>query len=946
MPEERASDFLDAPTTAELLPATTAVVTNQAPQGFMSPPMAGATPATLGKAILSAGQRQQTEFMRENQKGVVPLDIQKGLSGWERLMYEIRGSQEAEIEALQTKYGPEAVRLSTTGTPIVRVMDAETGKPKDILVDENKMTARDFAAVAGAVPEIASAVAGFIYGRKLPFGIGKMGGLRGLARDVAAETAGAAVGGVVEDIAVDAADPSVRVDIGRSAGERGKQAVVDAAFNTAGVGAMRFFKFIQNPFNAQKQLQFDALKAREYLKKKYGIDVPLTTGEASGNPYLMAQEAFLAQQPPGKRVRAVKELQNERILQLQEKMIGVSADEETIGREAISALQTSAEPTKQAARTARAAAQTTGEAQIRGEVAGATGRAAEAPRIDVLGQQTRARVVELRDAAKKESETLYDAAAKLPGGTGRIFPGDDLASEAAELLKRIPTKGNVPMEEFAPPDVINRLRKLIDLKGQKLSLSDLRQMRRDTYEAIPRTEGVPGRGAHYLGEIGEMLTKAMEKGVDELPISAANVPGWPLKEALRKANKHYREKVVPFNRVGVSDLFRASDEGGFVFDADVVQRVTTDPGKFQVLKETLGDTSAEFGQLKRHVADDMLRRSSADGVTLEGKSLFSNLKHFHDKYPSIAEDVFGPRLKELMKHARDLDVGQTQKLGREDVEHILKTGGPMRKMLDQVYKSQQAKDQLFKNKILKAVASDELGVSDIQPGEFVSRFLDSASESEVKQVLGHLSSNPALLDNIRAKTVERLFAKSSRPVRPEHVSKVLGGQAAEGSSAVSLAEQLSDPKIRAILGKDMTDDMSKFAQLVAAPEHAQAEFGRTGMFSVGNAVGQLVRWGPLKYVTQTASKDFIVSHLITNPMFRAWARNIPANDPGVWQVVLTSAPFIQLVIDEFGEGTGADRAVEQIKTSVDRWFLERQPRQAAPAATKPAGDAAGAFLDQ
>lgn len=954
---DAADRFLDEPSGAELLPATNAVIQSQGVMGTSMP--SGA--ATLGKAILSAGTRQKAAFIKENTQDA-PLDTESGLSGWERLMYEFRGSQEAEIEALQTKYGKESVRLSTTGVPIVRVLDAESGKPKDILVDENKMTARDFAAVAGAIPEIAGAVGGFILGRRLPMGLGKMGGLRGLARDVAAETAGATVTGIAEDVAIETVDPSGRVDLARSGTERAKQAAVDATFNTAGVGAMRFFKWARNPFNSQKQLQFDALTAREYLKKKYGVDVPLTIGEASGNPYLAAQESFLSKQPTGKRVRAIKELQNERILQLQEKMVGVTADEETVGREAISTIQGSVAPVKQAERTARAGVQATGEANIRLTTGSATGSMMEAPRIDVLGKIARDKVVKMRDAVRGESDQLYATVKSLPGGTGKVLEADDLAGEARDMLKQLPsvektvqeptgimdasgkeilrdTRGEELLKEWVPPGIVNRLKQMAELKGKEatFSLSDLQQLRRDVYDDIGKGQGIPGLGTHYLSGIGEMLTGAIER-------ETAKVGGGALRTALEQANKHYREKVLPFNRVGVSELFRRADESGFVFDADVISRVTTDPGRFQVLKETIGDKSPEFSALKRHVADDILQRSSVGGATLDAKSLFSNLKHFHDKYPSIAEDVFGARLPELMRHARDLDVGQVQRIGYDELQTILASKGPMRAKLGALYKAQKDKDELFKNSILKAVASDDLDVSSIAPGDFVTRFLDSASDAEVKQVLGHMSSNPALLDQIRAKTVERLFSKSSRPLRPEHVSKVIGGKAAEGSTATGLAEQLTDPKIRAILGPELTKDVGEFAKLAAAPEWVQSEFGRTGMFSVGNAVGQLIRKGPLKYVTHTAYKDAIVSWMITNPVLRAWARNIPPNDPGAWQVVLTSAPFMQMVINEFGEGTGADRAVQSIKSSVDRWFLERGGPPKAD--SQPTGDPAGDFLDQ
>lgn len=943
----------DAPAVPAAAPSTTAPTNSLLPQteGVLGLPMGSlGRPRTLGQALATAGTRQRTEFMRQNTEGAIPLDVETGLSGWSRLMYEIRDSKESEITALQEKYGAHAVRLSTDGIPIVRVMDTETGKPKDILVDEARITARDLAAVAGAIPEIAGAVGGFLLGRKLP-GIGKSGGFTGFTRDVAAETAGAAVAGVAEDVAIETIDPSGKVNPQRIMEERAKQAAVDATLGTVGVGAMKFFKVLKNPFGRPKQLQFDALQARDYLKGKYGIDVPLTTGEASGNAYLATQEAFLVRQPTGKQVKAIKETQNERILELQQKMVGATDTDEAIGKEAIQTIQSELEPLKEAERTAKKQASQAAEGAIRLQTAAATSPA-EAPPLDELGKIVRGKVTGLRDAAKTEADRLYGVVKSLPGGTGKVLGADDIADEAADMLRRLPTvekttqvptgvvgpsgapilrnqRGEELLKEFVPPNILARLRNLSELKGKDaaFSLGDLQQMRREVYDDIARSEGVPGLGTHYLSEIGDMLTTAIER-------ETLKVGGGPLKNALKAANKHYKEKVIPFNRSGVTELFRRSDEAGFVFDFDVVNRVMTNPGRFQVLKETLGETSPEFSQVKRAVADDILRRSSLDGKTLNAKALFDNLKHFQDKYSPISKDVFGPRMGTLLKLSEELGVAQTSKIGYDELQTILAAGNRFGMMdkLRTVLDAQRAKDAAFKNKILKAVGSDDLSESTLQPAEFVTRFLDSANDAEVKQVLGAISSNPALLDKIRAKTVESLFAKASRPVRPEHVARVLGGAPAERAGSVELTRLLSDPKIKTILGP-LSKDVEELAKLVAAPDWVESEFGKAGMFSIGNAAGTLIRKGPLKY-TGAVYKDWIVSKIITSPILRYWASRIPAKDPGAWQVVLTSAPFMQMVVEEFGEGTGADRAVESIKGSVDKWFGERQPAQAPDPASQ------------
>lgn len=892
--------------------------------------------AALQRSTASTRTREQARIDRMTQ-GNVPLDVTSGDVGdnWARFFYEMRGNREAIQESLQNEFGKENVRLAEDGTPIIRVVDAKSGKPKDVLLDPEGMSAADFLGAIGVAGSLVTSVIGARMGRKLPLGIGKAGGVGGAARDIVAGSVGAEAGNVALQGVLDAGDPNLDVDPSRTFKEGGVNLALDIGIGGVSYPVGRFFQFVKDPLKSSRgQVQFNALEAKAFFKQKYGIDVPLSIGEQSGSPLFARTETFIEKLPGGSGpVKQLKAEQEAQLQKLQSMIMGtVTTEDETLGRQFISELQRQNAPVEAGAETAGRTLATKTQTGIMDDVTAATkpGQELELHRV---GQNIRNKVETLRNVEKAESDRLYGIVNSLPGGTGKVFDATDLAVAAEKVLGTIPKKGSVPIKDFAPDDVINRLRALADLKGEKMSLGELQQMRRDTYEAIPRAEGVPGRGAHYLNEVGKMLTDAMEKGV-------ASMPGGKLKAAWDAANKQYREKVVPFNRVGITELFRAADEPGFMGDTQIFKQLVGSPDKWRTMKETLGETSAEFVQLKRAVADDILQDSmSVDGSTIEAKKLFRALSSFKKDNREIAEDVFGPRFGEILEKGNYLQFAEGDKLPADVVDKMLKSGKPLAGDLKALVEAQKKVADRYKNRILKQVGSDEIG--DIKPSEFVTNFIDRAEPSEVRQVLGMLSSRPGLLDDIRAKAVENVFRKASGTASVETAAKIMAGEEAGSALGTSVAQQFKDKnfrqKMKDILGPEMYNDVEQYVKLSAARDFKEEAFSAAGGISAGSQIATLTQKGPLKYLTG-AAKDWVASKLLTSRWARAMFLSTTGREKLTEQpirrtvgmsadfatLLLSNPAFLRMVTEEM-PGTKGENAVRRMKDSIDAFVMESQP---------------------
>ncbi len=924
-------------------------------------------------AVQSLSESRKAEYQAKNAIPGIELDTGTGASPWERFVLSFAREKKNQVAYLQKQYGEENVRQDTEGGLIFRVLDTKTGKPKDVKLNEDTMSAKDFIDLAGSMPEVAAGIMSIRAGRGIPGLVGKLKGLMGLQRDVIAGALGAETAGAVKDIAAGLAMKGSE-DVGDVLKERGKMALADVAIGEATMGLGRVAKFMESPLAGSRgPVQFDAIAAQKYFKDKYGIDVPLSIGESTGSPLISRTETFMEKLPGGGTpFKALKGQQEEKLRELQGIMMGQTpASDEVVGKQLIDKINSTLAPAKEAVLTGKEALAKTGTQGIEDVVTGLTMPERQLLKSDT-GASVRTAVVAKRDAAKAEADRLYGIVDSLPGGQGKVFDGTDLQKSLQGILDKLPSPesmtqvptgilgptgapvmrtqtGKEVLKEFVPPNVLARLRAVTDLKDPQFSLSDLQQMRREVYDDIAKGEGVPGLGTHYLNDVGKALTSAIDKGASSLPTS-------DLKNALQAANAHYKDVVVPFNRIGLTELFRAPDEAGAISNSEVISRLFGG-GKavqnYQILKETLTPASPEFTKVKRAIADNLLERSRyPGGEFIDPESFINNVSSFTRDYKEIADDIFGTQANKMMRMAKAMTIGGltpeertaagiagTPKVSSAEFASLLTDPNPTSGKLRALIMAEAKRDDLYKNDLMRAVGKGELPDKTLDPEEFVNRFVSQSTPSDVKKVMDLLGRPTALtnatdplLADIRAKVVEKVFRDAGRSATPGDLGKLMIGDPTRIMSATSLYKEIGEPgmkeKLLDILGPDTYKDLEQYINILKAGEMKEGSFKAAGGLAAGMQIAQLTRSGPLKYM-YSAGKDWMVASLLTRQPLRGWLSSVPvSSDPGAISLLLTSPPFIKAVTDEFGTGPSANAFMAQIKQSIDKWTKEDAPKQA------------------
>ncbi len=938
---------------------TQAGVTNLPPIGAPTPPSTFTRPTA---------KSSQERFREEHAQPGVPLDVESGVPTWQKLMLEARRSRENQIKYLEGKYGEDNLRETRDGELFVKIPDPENkGKQKELLVfPHGKMTASDLLSLSMAMPEVAGWVAGEKLAGKIPGMMTPAGnearGLLPAAARLGAGAVGAETAGLVtKDLPANVYDFN-SLNLTKAMEGRGEQAAADVGVGAVLGGVGKAIRFARAPLAGSRgQLELDALQARKDLQAKYGgRQVPFSVGESTGVPLFARSEAFVEKEPGGSGpIRKVKAQQEEALRELQRKMMGTSIPlDEEVGQKAIAEIQSKIEPAVKGEETARGELGAQAQGSLEGIISGVTQPSRELYKA-ALGGDIRSAVVAKRDAAKAEADRLYGEVRSAEGGTGKAFNGKPLQDRFNDILSSLPsveetvtkpstmlgptgkpafetteTKQSL-LEKWPPDKLLARLREITSLKDPKFALSDLQQMRRDIYDDITKSEGKPELGVHYLAEIGQAITSFMKESIDALPSG-------DLKTALQAADKHYREQVVPFNRTGLTELFRAASEPGFVPDNQIVNRVLGGDNAYknwQLMKETLGDTSTEFMRMKRAVADNILEASRLPGEqTIDAKSFAQNFYTFRRLNREISDDVFSPAEQSLFREARFLQYAQGDKMDAAEVQKLLRSGSPTRAKLQALVDAERAKDTLYKNQIIKAIGDGKIDETTLRPTDFVNRLLSNSSfgVKDTKQVMNLLSSNPALRQEMRQKAFERIFRDAARPAKAEDITRTAAGDNTHILSGVSLNQALKDKayrsKIETVLGPDYFSDLQNYIKLTAPLEKKEEAYALAGGLAAGSRIGQLEkvlegRGGLLKFAGNTM-RSFVFSWALSNPVMRAWLSRTASDPAGARSAVvmaLTSPPFIQAVAKEFPGVTGA-RFINNLRQSISQSVSGEQPQ--------------------
>lgn len=879
----------------------------------------------------------QRNVERTPQGEVIPLDIATSAvpksiyfpASWNR-------EKSDEFDFYREKYG-DSVRMSDTGDIIVRVLDSQSGKPKDVLANPRGIGLEDFMDLTTQVPEVAFGVLAARFG-----GVAKPG-VWNAVKALAQMAVGSQVGGGLKDVAVRGAQGE-DIRLGEIAGSRTVLGITDF-FAGAGMGiGGKVLSTLISPFGRNVgPLQFDAEKGVQYLRDKYGIDFPLSPGERTGSEFLSRSEAMTRKMPGGvgplKKLAGEQDAAVERVRQI---AVGQSESaiptDEAIGQRAIGTIGAEAAPLEREVGRARLAVERTGAQEIERGIAGATGVAAPVSRRDV-GIALRTRAEQERNLFRAQSQADYAQVYANPLASERVLPADNLAKNAKSIIDDLPSKevissepvgvldqfgkpilrdekGKEVFKEFVPDNVLARLRALSELGGQKFKLSDLIQMRHEINDDILRGEAVPGVQTRYLSKIKDALTKSITEGLDSL--------GDPsIRKAWEVANANYAKGIQRFERAEIAAMFRDPQSPHYIGDSQLVDRLTGPGGTasdfYHSFKEFFGAASPEMAQVRRAVADDVLGRAYNPATeTINAKQFLDRLNTlFHDN-KEVAQDVFGRRAGEIARTAELLGVNQGS-LNADEVVKLANSNSLTMEKLRELMSAEAKRDQAYANDIVKKIATGKIDAEKIKATEFVERFAFKAEPRDIRDLMPKLPEDLQL--DIRSSTVQKLFAEATGKK----------GEFTASGMRKALGDGTQRERLEAVLGADTLEDLRQISAAMAPRERGEAAFSAAGGIGAGQQISGLWSLGLLRYADK-AAQNFAASWLLASGVGRKYFGNRalgPTESAILVNSAIASTPFVEALTRQYGEGK-ASELMASLKASVDRTVRGQATQTNAP----------------
>lgn len=907
----------------------------------------GSASETGDKNIADARQA----FSEANTQPGTELDTTTGADSWTRAMLSFRRAQEDQVAYLQKKYGEANVRTATDGTPIVRIIDSHTGKPKDLLVKEEGMSAKDLLDLTGQIPELAGSIIGMRYG-----GTKALGFLPKL-RNLIAMAVGGEGAGAIKDMATRAVD-SQPIRPGEIATSRAEMAGLDMTMGTLLGASGKASSKLASPLATGSASSTDMRAAATYLGEKLapGYKLPMTIGESTGNPLMQRIEAQIGQKPGSSlKYDAIRKQQNAALVKIQNAALGVPLEAtpadiaalptaEQTGTKAMQEVESKVAPLQGAAETASQDLAQTGSKEIKAAVGAGT-----PTDVPSLGQKLRAVALDKRAQFEARSAEDYGKVYAHPQASSYVLSSDKLASDATTLLKSLPApetitetptglldkfgneilrdeSGRKIMRNFVPPNVLTKLNDLAALKGGKFRLGDLLKMRTDVANDIAQGEAIPGMNTHYLSQIRGMLTDTINSELDKLPDNS-------LKTLWKAANDNYAAGVKQFTKSGVSELFRTPEQGSYLGDSEVVKRALSGPNagdQFRAYREFYSASSPEYKGLKQAVVDDLIGRSSEVRVRTAGSpsalvdadKFVSNLVNLQVNHPDIAKEILGdtqPLInKGLLMSAGGGDIGKLAerfqgKVSESDLKALIRSGDLTATRLGALLDKENQLNTIYQNKIIRQIATGKFTGDKIDPSEFASRFA-SAEPKDIHQVMAMLSDRPEILQEIKSATVQDVISKATigKGQTAGQLLKGLPGELSSSGLINALGDATQKQRFQAILGADTYRDLEEMAKFLGPREKAQQAYKSAAGLQVGAQIAGLERGGVFKFMGQ-ALRGFVIGEVLNTTPLRQWLSNVavkPETSSAVANTMIASTPFVESLYRTYGPEEGARKAAE------------------------------------
>lgn len=879
---------------------------------------------------------------------------------------------EAQMAVLEKMYPDSKPRQLEDGSVTATIIDSATGKPKEVIVSGVGIDAHDLIDLAAQMPEIAA-------GTALAVAFSGTGFLKTAAQMVLSSFGAAGVG-AVRDFAARESE-GIDPKLGEIAASRTGEAVLDLFIDSSMLATAKAGRMVSPWAQDAKPgtLVFDAQKALQFFKREFGEDVQMLPSEVTGSPMLGAIEAIEGSQPGAMTVmQKMREKREGQVRQILDRAIGNVPSEEAIGAKSLEALRTGVVlPIEQAMETARAAAISKSNTRLTKaldeiSMPSTSGRVSSSQAGALTQQAFDARLAQ----AQTKVDEAYAVVRDLPGGTGDVLDGTAVADAAAEIRKELPRvlkeqkievnlldeMGNdrafniqkndeILLKSGIPKGLLSSLRDMEAMRGGKVSLSTLTNMKRSAHDAIAAFRTAHGDVKdRWFSKVAGAYEDGIQKGIDEVGDPA-------LKDALTKAKDTYKKELLPFERPGLKELAKDEFDPGRLTPEEIATRLFEGPKAIENLKmlqETLGENNPAFRVLRRSWLDNQLFDSSVlDRVTgeINPEALANKLQAF-DKRPELERAVFGNRLPTILQELRyQKGFKNLDSLDESEVRTLLNLPNPSASDLRSLIAIQGRRDAAYANEFVKDAADGVLNGKPINPTEFVKRMTRANVKSEQIEVVLK-AVDPQTRSAIATAKMYQLITEA------EVTSAELGAKALRGG-----ALNISPVKLRDAMGKMGTDERKRIEALLGtealpiipgklgptrgevlenvvallSPQEVKSKtMANAGGIARSQNVLNLLK-NPFQYATSYAQK-LAASTIWTDKAFTKFISNkvyTPAESAALANILIASEPFTRRLTEVLGDqvsGIGIEKAgtiINELKSSIDRWVNEQSDSPAA-----------------
>lgn len=909
-------------------------------QGFAGGGLAAGEVADPLVGIKSADEaRNRAEAIDVLKK--LDVDVETGATAAQRAKFSLAITQESK-DAILKKNFPDGVTMTSVG-PVVGVKQ-EDGSIKQVLLDEEGFTLKDFADAGGPLLETAGALGGVTLALSAfpaltasAFAVPVLAVVSGLAGQfgfaswaefsAAAESSGLGFDSE-EDIKL-----WESIVKGRTV-----RASMDIVSDMLLAGGARFAKGVGQKVIAPNARVMASSPQKEVIEAAERLGVKLGPGKATGSKTLQRTEAIAEKFPGSAPVieRAVAE-EKRSILRAQQKVLGTKQGSVELAENIAKGINkriAKARAVKQAELEARDILETNQVKELEGEASERINRrflelqrkisnrslslseAGEFNRLDLVQKRTKLKVKQ----AGIENALKADLA-KVPKDQRAFITTKPLKNIAKRLQKELPpqVKGDdtVPVgSEFIGTEAT--LYDVIANLPDKIDFTQARNLRNGLHDRLGNIDQFPGMDKGRVKKMAGVASKMIRSSFKDAPTPQIG-------RLARQSQDHWAKNILPFELGTVRKALREDVEGSFVLSGEKVLPMLLKQGnRAEATKmiSVLGENSPSVRASRRSVLNDIVeqhRLSSFEGNVINAKALEKTFRKLDRD--GTGQIILGDQAQEFRRLLRL--AGARQGLIELPDMKNLPLDANIRDILVTSMKKEAGLKQRAKAKVIESILKKEFPDILAEDEKFVWnamsepldkikqmwKFADSQQKEQFRtrlmvNMLEGAAQDPDLL-------TKAISIKEARAGLGGNMLDIIGGFAFKDTAQ-------SRKKLEFILG-DRLQPMIDLAFVQAAERGARESASAVGGIAAGMTLMNIMTFqfaskeGKKLPVSKVAGAWF-AAQLLEMPLTRKWLTSTkllkdPTVTSRVFQAVLPQ--LLRTANETFGEKSETLKEIER-----------------------------------